>query len=75
MTLEVIKPGTQVLILCPSDTSIRGTVSGVSIYNNNRIIYLVCWWNGRERKECWVEANEVVKCANEKSNLKIGFQQ
>ncbi len=66
--IEVIKPGTRVMI-----AGITSTVTAVQIGEAGHVLYLVVWWDGRTRKSEWVESSEVSMFLND-STTRIGFQ-
>lgn len=55
-SIEVIQPGTQVLL----NKNIEATIDRV-IITPQSYAYSVIWWNGRERKEAIVYDYEIVE--------------
>lgn len=68
--ITVIPPGTAVAI--GSDPPFTGQVTGVAIYANNRMLYQVAWWSGREHREQWLEPTEIAPI-DEAPRQAIGF--
>jgi len=53
---------------------IEAKITSVWICANRRILYQVCWWNGRSREEKWLEEFEVQGTPGEQSEkMSIGF--
>lgn len=74
-TLTVFEPGTLVWIVGHDGDAIPATVTGVCIFANNQIKYHVSWWDGRTRKEEWMEEQEVIENTDEGGSryMPIGF--
>lgn len=68
--IEVLDIGTLVQI-GPKGEEIQGVINEISISNGGRILYRVSWWNGRERRNEYLEAYEVVSAKS--PSVKIGF--
>lgn len=68
--LMVLPPGSPVEIGVGADR-IRADVTAVCIYPHN-IQYQVVWWDGRTRKQEWVNDHEVLPLA-EADKLPVGF--
>jgi hypothetical protein len=69
-SIEVIPPGTQVLI-GNGDDRITGTVLEV-IIGFTGVQYKVVWWSGRERKEQWMQPLELLMTSPPEKFI-IGF--
>lgn len=67
--IEVFKVGTTVNIggatALITGIMIRGT-------DHQHVIYECVWWNGYDRKECWVQAHEIDPV--ETTQTQIGFK-
>ena len=74
--IYVLKYGSKVLVGHGNDSFIA-TVIGVAIYESERTQYQVVYWDGRERKEVWVNKSEVFtndsRCTVK--TMKVGFYQ
>ena len=67
--MKVIKPGHT----CELDDKITATVNGVWI-DGETVKYQVSWWCGRDRKQAWVMAEEIMEIESS-SNMTIGFTE
>ncbi len=67
MTMNVIKPGTQVDLA----EDVQGTVTDVMVSGESDIQYKVSWWNGRSRCHEWFQAFELDNAGCERAS--IGF--
>jgi hypothetical protein len=77
--IEIIQPGSPVLIgghrnHREKSESIPATVIAVMIEENRHVTYKCIWWQGRDRKELWLESIEVERMP-ETQQQKIGFSQ
>jgi hypothetical protein len=67
--MNVVKPGSKVWI--PRGEIKDAIVSCVQITSNERVLYLVTWWVGTDRKEQWLEEFEI---STEQPNfIPVGF--
>ena len=54
--------------------NIPGIIVSIMIKGNNRVLYEVAWWNGRERKLEWLESSEVEQVVSKDARIEqIGF--
>ena len=68
LRVEVMPVGSSVLV----GDDIPATITGVWIREKCHISYQCVWWNGRERKECWLERHEV-QGLEETQGTTVGF--
>ncbi len=66
--IEIFKPGT----VCHMG-DIEGTITAAAIYAGNRISYQVAWWDGKDRKQEWLDDCEIVVGGNGGAKQQIGF--
>lgn len=66
-TKTVHKPGTRVTI----GDDLPAMVSAVQIGANDAVRYLIVWWDGRVRREDWVDPSELSE--TDLDRLRIGF--
>lgn len=55
--LLVLPVGTKVHL--GPDNDIEGIITAISIYGNNRVAYECVWWDGRQRRQGWVNSIEL----------------
>ncbi len=70
-SIEVLAIGSRVLI---AEQELPARIIGVWIKMGNVVCYRCSWWDGRTRKEEWLEAGEV-HAVGEVETLKIGFHR
>lgn len=72
-SLEVIRPGSQVLLGEEHDY-FEAVVACVDVGIGNRVLYRCSWWIGREFKDVWVDAAFVRPAAGRTEKLSVGFR-
>lgn len=71
--LQTLAPGARCSITVAGGKDVPGIVAGVAVYSG-RITYQVIWWDGKIRREEWLEEFEV--WGHPKQNMfKIGFDR
>ena len=70
-TISCLPVGTEVLI----GENIQGRITGIGIRDNKGVTlrYEIEWWNGRDRKEAWIPAIEVLPKSDAPGLIRIGF--
>lgn len=48
-------------------------ITGIMIRGKGHVIYECTWWNGHDRKECWVQSGEIRCMTDGHEKIKIGF--
>lgn len=68
-SVVVYAPGSTVMI---AEGRVEAKILQVAI-GLDEVRYQVSWWDGRDRKEVWIQVHEITRPSDCFQNLKIGF--
>lgn len=70
--LIIYRPGS--LVTFRHGPKTRAFISQVTIKDGGSVIYQVSWWIISERKEAWVDEEELMPLLEETAHTQIGFR-
>lgn len=66
--MDIYKPGSEVKFV---DSGLTGIVNCACLYAHGGILYEIAYWQGGDRKTCWVNPQEIMSGEEKK---KVGFR-